>query len=115
MLDHMSVTHHLRSIQGLERMQHAQPLEVQPTGRTDLDPVGSEGVGFKDLLAEEISKVNEQMLHADRAMSDLVAGRSGNVHETMIAMQKANVSFRMLLQVRNKVIKAYEEVMRTQV
>jgi len=45
----------------------------------------------------------------------LIAGESKNLHETMIAMEKADISFRLMMGVRNKIIEAYQEIMRMQV
>ena len=50
-----------------------------------------------------------------KAMADLSTGRSSNLHEAMIAIQKAEISFKMMMQVRNKIISAYQEVMRMSV
>ena len=87
--------------------------------RPEIDPVAAgteadESKSFGRLMAEQINKVNGQMAEADAAVADLAMGRSEDVHGTMIAMQKANLSFRMLIEVRNKAIRAYEELMRMQ-
>jgi len=52
---------------------------------------------------------------ADQAMQGLATGQVNNIHETMIAIEKANLSFNLMVQVRNKLVQAYEEIMRTQV
>ena len=85
---------------------------LQPTatqGRPDRQP------GFQETLKKSIDKVNEMQLDAHHAMEAVATGKSANIHETMIAMQKAEVSFKMLMQVRNKVMNAYQEIMRMQV
>jgi len=71
--------------------------------------------GFKEALTESIKKVNELQLEADRSMEELATGKTSNIHETMIAIQKAGLSFKMLMQVRNKIMTAYQEIMRMQV
>lgn len=70
---------------------------------------------FGDALQKSIEKVNEDQLQADRAVKELVAGRNKNIHETMLMIEKADMSFRLMMQVRNKVIDAYREIMRMQV
>ena len=70
--------------------------------------------GFKDSLVESINKVNALQFKAHEAMGELATGKSSNIHETMIAIQKAEVSFKMMMQVRNKIISAYQEIMRMQ-
>jgi|GEM_PF-231303 len=67
---------------------------------------------FSDYLAAQIHQVNDVNKEADTAVANMVTGRSGNLHETMLALDKADVSFRMLTKVRNKVVEAYHEVMR---
>ena len=62
-----------------------------------------------------MSKVNELQQGADKAIKGLAKGEVENVHDTMIAIEKANISFNLMVQVRNKLVQAYEEVMRTQV
>ena len=70
---------------------------------------------FADMMSDSIEKVNEMQLQADRAAKELAAGRNKNIHETMLIMEKADMSFRLMMQVRNKVLDAYREVMRMQV
>lgn len=70
---------------------------------------------FGSALKDAIAKVNNLQTEADMAMQSLARGESKNIHETMIAVEKANLSFNMMLQVRNKILQAYEEIMRTQV
>lgn len=73
------------------------------------------GVTFADLLKEKINETDTSMREANAAAEELVAGKSKDLHGAMIALEKADVSFRMLMQVRNKMIDAYREIMRMQV
>lgn len=68
--------------------------------------------GFKEALGEAFDKVNNLQNKAHVAMEDLATGKTADFHETMIAIQKADISFKMLMQVRNKVMNAYQEIMR---
>ncbi|MFQ5559130.1 MAG: flagellar hook-basal body complex protein FliE [Nitrospinota bacterium] len=70
---------------------------------------------FLETLGESIDEVNSLQLEAGKAAQELAIGESDNIHDVMIAMEKASVSFRMMAQVRNKVLEAYQEVMRMQV
>jgi flagellar hook-basal body complex protein FliE len=65
---------------------------------------------FKDALQSQINQVNELQSAATAAMEDLATGRRDDVESVIIATQKADIAFKMLLQVRNKVMDAYEEV-----
>jgi flagellar hook-basal body complex protein FliE len=57
-------------------------------------------------------EVNRDKLHADKMVTEMVAGRNKDIVGTVIAMEKSSVSTQMLLAVRNKVVSAYEEIMR---
>ncbi len=70
---------------------------------------------FGDVLKESIGEVNRLQNEAEKAAKDLALGRAENIHDVMISMEKASVSFRLMTQVRNKIIEAYQEVMRMQV
>jgi flagellar hook-basal body complex protein FliE len=67
---------------------------------------------FAEFLSEQVSQVNMVHKEADEAVAAVATGRSNNLHEMMIALDKADVSFRMLTKVRNKAVEAYQEVMR---
>jgi flagellar hook-basal body complex protein FliE len=67
------------------------------------------------MLKESVEKVNSLQKQADAAIDDLVVGNSKDIVQTMIMMEKADTSFRLMIQVRNKIIQAYEEIMRMQV
>lgn len=68
------------------------------------------GPNFKDLLLKQIDEVNRLQQDADAAIEDLQTGKRDDLESVLIATQKADTAFRMLLQVRNKVMDAYEEV-----
>ncbi len=71
--------------------------------------------GFGQFLKGAVGEVNRLHNEANQAVESLAAGRSQDVHNTMIALQKADVSFQLLMQIRNKVVSAYETVMRMQI
>jgi flagellar hook-basal body complex protein FliE len=75
----------------------------------------SGGTSFADILKNSFEQVNEQQVQADQAIKDLVAGRNKNIHETMLAIERADSSLKLMMQVRNKVLDAYREIMRMQV
>jgi flagellar hook-basal body complex protein FliE len=70
------------------------------------------GPSFSEYLNEQVSKVNDKMVTADTAVSDVVTGKSKNLHEMMVALNQADLSLRMLTKVRNKALEAYQELMR---
>lgn len=71
--------------------------------------------GFGDTLKTAISQVNAAQVDADRAVEQLHAGEAKNLHEVMISMEKADISLRLMVQMRNKAVEAYQEIMRMQV
>ncbi len=82
---------------------------VGPVARPGASP-GQGGPNFKDLLLKQIDEVNRLQQDADAAIEDLQTGKRDDLESVLIATQKADTAFRMLLQVRNKVMDAYEEV-----
>ncbi len=94
-------------IAGSEQISLRQP-SVGPTTE-------SKGSGFLDALAKSMEEVNATQIHADNSIKDIVAGKSKNIHETMLAIQQAELSLKTMMQVRNKVLEAYKEIMRMQV
>ena len=81
----------------------------QDVGKTD------DGKTFTQTLSESLDRVNDIQQEADLAIEDLVSGKSQNIHETMIAVGKPDIAFRMTMQVRNKIVEAYQEILRMQV
>lgn len=67
---------------------------------------------FGDLLSEKIMEVDQLQKSADQAAIDISTGKSRNLHEAILAMEMADTSLRMAVAVRNKVIEAYQEIMR---
>jgi len=78
-------------------------------------PETAEKAGFGNVLSDALKEVNDLQVNADKAIEDLVTGNTKNIHETMIALGKAELAFKLTMQVRNKVVEAYQEVMRTSV
>lgn len=70
---------------------------------------------FSQFLNRSINEVNDMLGAADKSARDLAVGKTENLHDAMITMEKAETAFKLLVQVRNKVIDAYQEVMRMQV
>ncbi|MHB8926055.1 MAG: flagellar hook-basal body complex protein FliE [Bacillota bacterium] len=70
------------------------------------------GSSFADLLNQAIGDVNQMQLQAEQAGMDLAAGKVTDLHQVMITTEKANLALQLAIQVRNKVIEAYQEIMR---
>lgn len=93
-----------------------RPHGVSPTPpRPPAAPGQGDGPDFKDVLMEHLKEVNRLQHDAEIAIEDLHAGRRDDVDAVLMAKQKADIAFQMLLQVRNKMMSAYEEIKQVQV
>lgn len=68
--------------------------------------------GFGDVLADAVSAVDRVHREKDHAIQALATDQNPDIHNTMIAVQRADLTFRMMMQVRNKAVAAYQEIMR---
>ena len=73
----------------------------------------SEAPGFAEKLEKSILEINQRQLNADQAIEQVVNGELG-IHEGMLKIQEADISMRLFLQIRRKVMDAYTEIMRMQ-
>ncbi len=89
---------------------------INPKGMMDqLKGTEKGGSSFSDALKDSIKRVGELEKEADKEVEKLAKMDSDDVTSTMIAIEKADLSFQLMMQVRNKIITAYEEIMRMQV
>ena len=73
------------------------------------------GKDFSDVLGDLVKEADELQKDSTSKVEAFAEGKVDDIHDVMIAMTKADVSFRMMLEVRNKLVDAYQEVMRIQV
>ena len=78
-------------------------------------PAAPTSGGFAETLKGVLEKTNDAQINADKAVEKLNTGEAKNLHEVMISMEEADISMRLLVQMRNKVVEAYQEIMRMQV
>lgn len=67
---------------------------------------------FSDYVKRSLADVNRRLVQADQKIDDLVTGKNQDISNTMISMQKAEISFELVTQIRNKIIAAYDEIRR---
>ena len=93
-------------------MGPVEPVEPgRPSGLSG--PVrNADGKTFADVLADSISEVNRMQVEADTAIEKLATGEIKDLSEVVSAAQKADLAFSTLMQVRNRLIEAYQEIMR---
>ena len=115
MLNPIELRTHLNAIGGIGQIAPRPEVPtLGPVAGAAQDSPEVEGPGFAQMLTDSIEKVNTQMTSADKKAEDLITGRSQDLQGTLVAMQKADISFRMLMEVRTKMMRAYEEIMRLQ-
>ena len=97
----------LPQIPAIRSIEDAQP--AQPQG-------APKGQGFGDMLENALKEVNSLQNQADKQIEGLTLKQDGvTPHTAMVALEKADVAFQLMTAIRGKIIRAYEEVIRTQV
>jgi flagellar hook-basal body complex protein FliE len=100
----------MTSIKGVD-LVYTKNRIAEPNAPTE----SSKETGFGAHLEKALGEVNELQQKADNAIQQLVGEGKGDLQQTMIALEKADISFRLMMQIRNKVLEAYQEIMRMQV
>ncbi len=84
------------------------------TGRSQQEkPV--DGADFKKFLADNLNRVNEMQVDADKAVENLITGKETDITKVMGAVEKADVAFKTLMAVRNKLVESYQDILRMRV
>jgi len=93
------------NIQGL-------PLSnIGVTGSKAAKPAEQSG-GFNEMLKDAVSQIDQLQGDAQGKITEVLKGNGGDLHSAMIAVEKADLSFQLMLQVRNKIVAAYQEISR---
>ncbi len=94
---------------------------TQGIGNVSLDKITvsesgneTEKVGFSDVINNAIAKVNESQIKANGNIEALIKGENVTMHDVMLSMQESQISMQLMLEVRNKLFDAYQEVNRVQ-
>ncbi len=74
-----------------------------------------EGGKFAEILKDAIDEVSKVEQKADEEIKKVVTGEEKNIHKTLIAVEKADLSFQLMMEIKNKLMDAYQELMRTRV
>ena len=82
---------------------------------TEIQKQTAETGGLSRTFEKLLQDVNQQQLNAEAKQIELMVTDNKDIHGTMLALEKADLSLRLMLQIRNKLVNAYEEVMRMQV
>jgi len=106
----------------IDQINLNQPGGIKPIGPAGISPditnapqVDSSGHSFKDILMGKIKEVNDLLLSKDAAVEALATGKTDNVSEVLIQVEKADQAFKALMQIRNKLVEAWQEIERMQI
>ena len=91
---------------------HNNALSPQGTSPIAKQTSPSGSFSFGQMLEGSMERVNQLQKEADANINNLANGQQTDIHQTMIAVEKASVSFELLMQIRNKLVAAYDQIMR---
>jgi flagellar hook-basal body complex protein FliE len=91
----------------ISQIQGLQSIAAPPS---QLASKGADGSSFQQMLVDSLKQVNTMQQEADRAVESFATGGDVNPAEVLVAVQKADLAFRMMMQVRNKLVQAYQEI-----
>jgi flagellar hook-basal body complex protein FliE len=92
----------------------AQPSTPPTGGVSSGDPQAGAPSTFASLMQQQIGDVNASVGAAESAMRDLAAGKPVQLHEVMISLERARLSVQTFVQIRNKLVESYQDLMRMQ-
>ncbi len=100
-----------------DQIQPIKPAAIQPLSPAPSAPTGQteSGKSFKEILSDYMDKYNEVQKEYQTSVADLVTGKTDNIAEVVSAAQKAEITSKLMIQLRNKIVDAYEEIMRMRV
>jgi flagellar hook-basal body complex protein FliE len=90
-------------------------MELPPVIAQTAPVTGAANTSFGSMLGNLVGEVNAKQANAGAAMEGLLKGQNVSLHQAMIAMEEASVSFQLMTEVRNKLLESYQELMRMQV
>jgi flagellar hook-basal body complex protein FliE len=113
---------HALPIQQIRQMQeaieamHAPGVDGATGGAGAKEVLGGQSTGdsFGSMLGRMVEEVNAKQSHAAETVSALQSGGNVSLHQAVIAMEEASVSFQLMVEVRNKLLESYQELMRMQ-
>jgi flagellar hook-basal body complex protein FliE len=98
-------------ITGIEALGAADAAQQAPSATAAAQPTAR----FADWFNDQVSQLNHQLVDAEQGVRQLAAGNAASLHDVMIRMEEARMSFQLAVQFRSHVLEAYQDVMRMQV
>lgn len=101
------------NIQAIDLLNKMELMKLEASSEIQANPfVSGKGLSFSETIDGMINNVNHQQLKANALMSAVDAGRSDDLVGAMVMSQKADLSFSVLMQVRNKLMSGFDDIMR---
>ena len=97
------------AVQGINLLNNTITSQVKSINNPNED------INFKDILIDALNNVNTLEQESAKMTEDFIAGRTDDIHSVLIAFEKASISLQFIMEVRNKVMDAYQEIMRMQI
>ena len=100
----------MNKITGLPR----QYQEILKSAKTPGQGENAAETSFKDVISNFIKDVDQMQKNSDQAVKDYASGELTDIHQVMKAAEEANLSFQLMMEVRNRLVESYREIMRMQ-
>ena len=107
MLDKISPDMLLKNVEQLKGATNQQPMEPAADDKVA-------GADFKSVLGQLINDVDQAQKEADVSLKKLATGETNSIQEVVVKMEQADVSFKLTLEIRNKLLQAYKDIMSSQ-
>ena len=98
----------------INKIHLAQPSKVSKQNKVAAKDVDNSG-SFGSMLQKAVDESNQIQQKGQKALADMATGQVKDLHQAALALNKAETSMKMMLEVRNKALSAYKEIMRTQI
>ncbi len=105
--------HNFNTSDQIRSLKDVEPKEIIKLNNQNATEAGS--ATFNETLSNVLGEVNDMQLHAGDLIERFAAGEVKDLHEVIIAQQEAGIAFRMVQEIRNKLLESYQDLMRTQV
>ena len=83
--------------------------------RVDFNESPEQEGSFADMIRDAVQSVDDMQKVSETGVENILAGKAENIHEVMISMQKAQLSFQLMVEMRNKAVETYQELSRMQI
>lgn len=97
------------------RIEGISFFELPELNKVNTNSNNKNNISFGEILKNELSKVNDIQLNAEQATQDLLTGKATDIHQVIIATEEARLSLELAVQIRNKLVDAYQEISRMQI